>query len=60
MHLMTQEAFDIYLKHIEPDGIIAINFELDTFELAPLHRGLAAKFGLDVRWFETPERQGRA
>ena len=58
MHLMTQEAFEIYLKHLEPDGIIAVNFELDTFELAPLHRGLAAKFGLDVRWFETPDVAG--
>jgi hypothetical protein len=54
LHLMTAEAFDIYLKHLAPDGVLAINFELDTFELAPLHRGLAAKFGLGVKWFETP------
>jgi len=53
MHLMTREAFDIYLKHLEPDGILAINFELDTFEMAPLHRGMAKAVGLDVNWFET-------
>lgn len=53
MHLMTKEAFDVYLSHLEPDGVLAINFELDTFEIAPLHRGLAAASGLDVRWVET-------
>lgn len=53
MHLMTKEAFDLYLKHLEPDGILAINFELDTFEMAPLHRGLAKAFGMQVGWFET-------
>ena len=53
MHLMTKEAFEIYTRHIEPDGIISVNFELDTFEMAPLHRGLAAAFGLTVGWFET-------
>jgi hypothetical protein len=53
MHLMTREAFDVYLSHLAPDGILAINFELDTFEIAPLHRGLAAASNLDVRWVET-------
>jgi hypothetical protein len=57
MHLMTQEAFDVYLAHLAPDGVLAINFELDTFEMAPLHRGMARRFGLDVRWFETPESE---
>ena len=53
MHLMTKEAFEIYLAHLAPDGILAINFELDTFEMAPLHRGMARAFGLETRWFET-------
>ena len=45
---MTREAFAVYLEHLSPDGILAINFELDTFEMAPLHRGLAAEFGCDA------------
>lgn len=57
MHLMTQEAFDIYLKHLAPNGIIAINFEMNTFEMAPLHRGMAKLFGLDVGWVETKPRR---
>lgn len=57
MHLMTREAFEVYLAHLAPNGVLAINFELDTFEMAPLHRGMAKAFGLDVRWFETTETE---
>ncbi|KAB2919830.1 MAG: hypothetical protein F9K29_04370 [Hyphomicrobiaceae bacterium] len=58
MHLMTAEAFEIYLGHLAGDGILAVNFEVDTFEMAPLHRGLAQRFGVEVRWFETREVKG--
>ena len=55
MHLMTKEAFAIYFGHLAENGILAVNFELDTFEVAPLHRGLARQLGTNVRWFETKE-----
>lgn len=57
MHLMTKEAFDLYLAHLAPNGVLAVNFELDTFEMAPLHRGMAALYDLEVGWFETVRRQ---
>lgn len=57
MHLMTTEAFDAYLAHLAPDGILAVNFELDTFEIAPLHRGLAQHFNIGVRWLETSDSE---
>lgn len=53
-HLMTKEAFDIYLKHMADNAILAINFEIDTFEMAPLHRAKARLFNLNLAWFETP------
>ena len=53
MHLMTKEAFNIYFGHLAENGILAVNFELDTFEVAPLHRGMAKEFGINVGWFET-------
>jgi hypothetical protein len=56
VHLMTKEAFDLYLAQLAPNGVLAVNFELDTFEMAPLHRGMASLFGLDVGWFETQHR----
>jgi hypothetical protein len=55
MHLMTREAFELYRRHLAPGGILAVNFELETFELSPLHRGLAAALDLGVHWFETQE-----
>ncbi len=54
IHLMTREAFAIYLEHLAPDGVLAVNFEVEILEAAPLHRGLAAAFGLGVNWLETP------
>ncbi len=54
MHLMTKEAFETYIAHLAPNGVLAINFDLDTFEMAPLHRGMARAFNLNARWFETP------
>jgi hypothetical protein len=53
MHLMTKQAFQIYFGHLAENGILAVNFELDTFEVAPLHRGMAKAFGVNVGWFET-------
>lgn len=58
LHLMTREAFETYLAHLAPGGVLAINFELDTFEIAPLHRGMAKALGLEVRWLETRARPG--
>lgn len=57
MHLMTKEAFAVYLGHLADNGMLAVNFELDTFEMAPLHRGMAKQFGIDVGWFETNDQE---
>jgi hypothetical protein len=33
LHLLTQEAFGIYLQHLKPDGVIAINTSNRYFDL---------------------------
>jgi hypothetical protein len=33
LHLLTREAFEIYLKHLKPDGIIAVNVSNRYFKL---------------------------
>jgi hypothetical protein len=55
MHLMTKEAYDIYLSVLKPDGILAVDLDLWNFELSPLHRGLAQTHDLQVGWFDTPD-----
>jgi len=51
LHLMTKEAFSTYLAHLAEDGILAVNMAFDTFNVAPLYRGLAKDLGVLVGWF---------
>jgi hypothetical protein len=40
-HLLTREALDLYLRHLDPDGIIAVNITNRQLDLAPVLAGLA-------------------
>jgi hypothetical protein len=46
VHLLTREAFEIYLRHMQPDGLIAVNITNRHLNLAPVVRGIAEHFGL--------------
>ena len=54
IHLVTREAFELYLRRLKPDGVLAVNLDLDNFDLSPLHRGLSQALDLPVAWFDTP------
>lgn len=41
MHLLTTEAFSIYLRHLNPNGVIVINITNRLVNLQPLGRGLS-------------------
>jgi len=45
-HLLTRQAFDLYLRHLRPDGVIAVNITNRQLDLAPVLEGLAAHAGL--------------
>jgi hypothetical protein len=36
VHLITKEAFDIYLKHLAPDGVLAANISTRYLDLIPV------------------------
>lgn len=36
VHLLTREAFDVYLRHLAPDGIIAVHVSNHYLNLAPV------------------------
>lgn len=36
VHLLTKEAFEIYLKHLAPDGILAVNISNRHLDLLPV------------------------
>ena len=45
-HLLTREAFEIYLKHLAPDGIIAVHSSNLYFDLRPVIDAHADDFDL--------------
>ena len=48
VHLLTREAFATYLKHMKPDGIIAVHISNRYFDLQPVVESLAKEFGLQA------------
>ncbi len=49
VHLLTREAFDLYAKHLKPDGILAVNISNRHVDLSPVIRGLAQAQGREVQ-----------
>jgi predicted O-methyltransferase YrrM len=45
-HLLTQEAFAIYLRHLAPGAMLAVHIASDYFDLTPVLRGIAHVFDL--------------
>ena len=46
VHLLTLEAFEIYLGHLRPDGVILVHVTNRHFELAPVLLKVAERFQL--------------
>ncbi len=45
-HLLTVEAMEIYLAHLDPGGVLAFHITNRCLDLAPVVRGLARRYGL--------------
>jgi hypothetical protein len=48
VHLLTKEAFEIYLKHLTPNGVLAIHISNRYLDLQPVVERLAEHFKLSV------------
>ncbi len=48
LHLLTREAFDIYLARLAPNGVIAINTSNRLIDLSPVLRAEAGARGLSL------------
>lgn len=46
VHLLTKEAFAIYLAHLRPSGVIAVHTSNRYLDLEPVVHALANEFGL--------------
>ena len=46
VHLLTVEAFEIYLRHLDPIGVLAVHVSNQGLDLRPVVKNLADHFGL--------------
>jgi spermidine synthase len=45
MHLLTREAYAVYLRHLKPDGVLAINISNRYLDLEPIVAQAAREIG---------------
>lgn len=55
VHLLTKEAFEIYLKHVKPDGVIAVHISSMHLDLKSVVWKQAEFFNLKNAWVENVE-----
>lgn len=53
VHLLTVEAFEIYLSHLKPDGVLALHISTHHLDLQSVVWKLAEHLGLSSRWIES-------
>jgi hypothetical protein len=53
VHLLTKEAFEIYLKHLKPDGTILVNISNRYLDLRPVVENAAQLFGLQTHHIDS-------
>ena len=58
-HLLTKEAFEIYLKRLKPDGAIAVNVSNRYLNLPPVVCGVGREFGLTPLRFSSAGQRRR-
>lgn len=59
VHLLTQEAFALYLRHLKPDGILAVHVSNQYLNLAPVVQQLAAFYGYPAVKIQSPRDEER-
>lgn len=58
IHLLTDEAFDLYVKHLKEDGVIAMNISNNHLDLSDPLRILAEKNGMAALRLSTADDNG--
>ncbi len=53
-HLLTAEAFEVYQRHLAPDGVVCVHITNHYLDLEPVVRGVAQENGYDVVRIQLP------
>jgi len=59
VHLLTQEAFRCYYRHLNPDGIVAVHVSSEYVDLRPVVADLAAASGRSALLVQSAPRADR-
>jgi SAM-dependent methyltransferase len=57
VHLLTSEAFKVYLRHLRPDGILAVHVSNRYLDLVPVVQQAARHHSLAVRLVESDDNE---
>jgi SAM-dependent methyltransferase len=55
VHLLTKEAFGVYLRHLRPDGVLALHVTNRYVDLASVTAAAATAWGRPAYLFSNPE-----
>ncbi|MBI2511489.1 MAG: fused MFS/spermidine synthase [Opitutae bacterium] len=58
IHLLTEEAAAVYLKHLKPDGIIAVHISNRYLDLRPVVEALAQRYQLHLATISDNPKDG--
>ena len=59
VHLVTREAFELYLRHLKPDGVLTLHISNSYLDLVPVVRRLAQALGRPSRLVVTTDDEPR-
>jgi hypothetical protein len=59
VHLLTKEAFGLYLRHLKPEGVLAIHVSNQYLDLTPVVGQLAGLFDLPAVEIRSPKDESR-
>jgi SAM-dependent methyltransferase len=48
VHLLTKEAFELYLRHLKPEGVIVVHISNRHLDLKPVVGGIAAELNVPL------------
>ncbi len=60
VHLVTRQAFDIYLQNLAPDGLIAANISNNHLDFRPIFWQLAQYYDLEMALLQDPAQNNPA
>ena len=55
VHLLTLEAIELYLRHLDADGILAVHISNNYLDLDTVVKAAADRYGLDASRMQTPD-----